>query len=123
MTARAHNLTDMVEYLESELIQSDEYDFTQICDETELHLQKSKSLVPLRPIHLQDGESYHVQWPMTNLRAKEAQRAAQVFQARKLQDDSKPASFFQNQEFASTSNKEVANILETSKAQEPAKTQ
>jgi hypothetical protein len=52
MTARAHNLTDMVEYLESELQQSEEYDFMQILDETEKHLQKSKTLLPLRPIHL-----------------------------------------------------------------------
>ena len=28
MTARAHNLTDMVEYIEAEMMQSDEYDCT-----------------------------------------------------------------------------------------------
>jgi len=50
---------------------------------------------------------------MTNLRAKEAQRAAQVFQARKIQDDGKPNSFFAPKDFATTSNKEVASILET----------
>lgn len=72
MTARAHNLTDMVEYIETELMKSDEYDCTQIFDETDKHLAKSKALLPLRPIRLQDGQSYHIQWPMTNLRAKEA---------------------------------------------------
>ena len=50
---------------------------------------------------------------MTNLRAKEAQKAAQVFQARRLQEDVKPTSFFEAKEFATTSTKEVASILET----------
>ena len=91
-------------------------------DETEKHLQKSKALLPLRPIHLRDGESYHVQWPMTNLRAKEAQKAAQVFQARRMQEDVKP-SFFEAKDFATTSNKEVASILDsTSKTADAAKT-
>ena len=52
MAARAHNLTDMVEYIESELTESAEYDETQIMDETAKYLAKSKALVPLRPINL-----------------------------------------------------------------------
>lgn len=50
---------------------------------------------------------------MTNLRAKEAQRAAQVFQAKRMTDDGKSTSFFESKDFAATSNKEVASILET----------
>jgi len=50
---------------------------------------------------------------MTNLRAKEAQRAAQVFQAKRMTEDGKPNNFFEQKEFGTTSNKEVANILET----------
>ena len=52
MAARAHNLTDMVEYIESELTESEEYDETAIMDETAKFLAKSKALVPLRPISL-----------------------------------------------------------------------
>ena len=87
MAARAHNLTDMVEYIESELTESEEYDETAIMDETAKFLAKSKALVPLRPINLQDGTSYFTQWPMTNLRAKEAERAAAMFQSRKFLDE------------------------------------
>lgn len=86
MAARAHNLTDMVEYIESEITDSAEYDETQIMDETQKYLAKSKALVPLRPIHMQDKGSYFSQWPMTNLRAKEAERAAAMFQSRKFLD-------------------------------------
>lgn len=80
MTARAHNLSDMVEYIESEIMDSEEHDFATIADETEKYLARSKALVPLRPLHLGDGQSYFAQWPMTNLRAKEAEKAAQMFQ-------------------------------------------
>ena len=55
MTARAHNLSDMVEYIESEIMDSDEYDFSTIMDETEKYLARSKALVPLRPLHQADG--------------------------------------------------------------------
>ena len=51
------------------------------------------------------------EWPMVNLRAKEAERAASMFQKRKepelATDDD---MFFDAKEFH-TSNKEVANIL------------
>ncbi len=75
MTARAHKLDDMVEYIESEIMDSEEHDFSTIADETEKYLACSKALIPCRPLHLQDGQSYFTQWPMTNLRAKEAEKA------------------------------------------------
>ena len=55
MTARAHNLSDMVEYIESEIMDSDEHDFATIADETEKYLARSKALVPCRPLHLTEG--------------------------------------------------------------------
>ena len=65
----------MVEYIESEMTDNAEYDETAIMDETQKYIAKSKALVPLRPISMQDGTSYFSQWPMTNLRAREAERA------------------------------------------------
>ena len=114
MAARAHNLTDMVESIETELQESDEYDETQIMDETAKYLAKSKALVPLRPINLQDGESYFSQWPMINLRAEEAKKAAAMFQSRKfLDEENANANFFDSSEFGTTTNKNVANILDS----------
>ena len=66
----------MVEYLESELMDSAALDHVQIMDEASKYEHKAKTMLPLRPLHLQDGQSYFSQWPMTNLRAKEAEKAA-----------------------------------------------
>ena len=51
------------------------------------------------------------EWPMTNLRAKEAERAAQMF-AKKREPELADSDdmFFDAKEFH-TSNKQVANIL------------
>ena len=107
---------DMVEYIESEIMDSEQYDLTQIMEQTERYLPKAKALVPARPLNLDDGQSYFGQWPMTNLRAKEAEKAAQMFERKKQMLDEQGANdaFFGNNEFGSTSNKQVANILESS---------
>ena len=111
MTARAHNLSDMVEYIESEIMDSEEHDFATIADETEKYLSRAKALAPCRPLHLADGQSYFTQWPMTNLRAKEVEKAEQMFQRKKFLDEQQAdQQFFDSNEFAST-NKEVDNIL------------
>lgn len=55
MTARAHNLSEMVEYIESEIMDSDEHDFSTIADETEKYMARAKALVPCRPLNLADG--------------------------------------------------------------------
>ena len=34
---------------------SEEHDFAQIADETEKYLARAKALVPLRPLHLEEG--------------------------------------------------------------------
>ena len=50
---------------------------------------------------------------MTNLRAKEAERAAAMFQSRKfLDEENANANFFDSNEFGTTTNREVANILD-----------
>lgn len=54
-----------------------------IIDETEKFSSRSKVCLPPRPINLEDGSSYFVQWPMVNLRAKEAEKAAQMFTRQK----------------------------------------
>ena len=63
------------------------------------------------------------QWPMVNLRAKEAEHAALMFQKQKGLDEARgDEKFFDAQEFSS-SNKDVANILDQNKVTENAKQQ
>ena len=69
-------------------------------DETEKYLARSKAIVPARPLHLQDGQSYFAQWPMTNLRAKEAEKAEQMFKKKKFLDEkTADQAFFENNDF------------------------
>jgi len=51
-------------------------------------------------------------WPITNIRTQEAERAAQMFQRQKQIESVDNDMFFDAQDFQS-SNKEVANILQT----------
>jgi len=51
MAARAHGLTDMIEFIEQELQDSPEFDFMQIMDEAVEYEKRSKALLPLRPIN------------------------------------------------------------------------
>lgn len=111
MAARAHNLTDMIEYLEQELMDSDQFDQMQIMDEAEKYVSRSKALVPLRPLWADDSKNHYSQWPMVNLRAKEAERAAQMFQKQKGLDEKQADNAFFDSDFSS-SNKEVASILD-----------
>ena len=60
-----------------------QYDMMAIIDETEKFAARSKVCLPPRPIKMKGGESYFVQWPMVNLRAKEAEKAAQMFTRQK----------------------------------------
>ena len=62
LSARAHNMHEMVEYIESEIMDSEQYDLSQIMEQTEKYLPKAKALVPLRPVRTADGESYFSQW-------------------------------------------------------------
>lgn len=76
LAARSHDLHDMVEFIEQEMQDSQTVDATAVMDETEKLLVKSKALIPLRPVSMSAQLS---QWPMVNLRAREAERAAQMF--------------------------------------------
>jgi len=66
----------MVEFIEQKMQESQTVDVTAVMDETERLLVKSKALIPLRPVN---GCTQLSQWPMVNLRAREAERAAQMF--------------------------------------------
>jgi len=76
MTAKSHGLNDLAEHIEAQISQDHKYDLMAIIDETEKYCKRSKACLPPRPIKMEDGESYFVQWPMINLRAKEAEKAA-----------------------------------------------
>lgn len=90
--------------------ESQTIDATAVMDETEKLMAKSKALVPLRPIVLNSG-AQSSQWPMVNLRAREAERAAQMFARQKGLDESKADErFFES---SMSTNKEVANILDS----------
>ncbi len=78
LTARTNNLTEMAEFIESEMQENSAYDCMQVIDETEKMIKKSKPLTSLRPI-LPNMANQLTQWPMVNLRAKEAEHAALMF--------------------------------------------
>lgn len=113
LSARAHNLHEQVEYIESKIMDSEEYDLSKVMEQTEKYLGRAKALLPVRPIQTSDGQSYFQQWPMTNLRAKEAEKAASVFERKRQMLDEGNDKFFDGNEFSSTTNKQVANILDS----------
>jgi hypothetical protein len=89
----------MAEFIEQEMQDNSSYDCMQVIDETEKILQKSKPVVPLRPV-LPNLANQLTQWPMINLRAKEAERAALMFQKQKGIDEARgDEKFFDAQEF------------------------
>jgi len=83
MTAKAHGLEEFAKTLESTLIESEEYDHERIFKEAEKYVGQSqnraKALLPLRPIFTKNEALQQANWPMVNMRAKEAERAAQMF--------------------------------------------
>lgn len=74
LAAKAHGLDEMVEFLGQEMQDSTEYDHLDVIDQTNEFITKGKTLLPLKPINLKEASIG--QWPMVNLRAKEAERAA-----------------------------------------------
>lgn len=50
LMAKSHGLTEQANTLEQTLIDSDEYDHEKIIAQAEKYSQKSKTLIPLRPI-------------------------------------------------------------------------
>jgi hypothetical protein len=85
-------------------------------DETEQRLSKAKALIPLQPIPRAAEEAELTQWPMVNLRAREAEKAAQMFAKQKVLDQNQAdEKFF---ETSTSTNKQVANILDAEPAGE-----
>ena len=112
MTARAHGLEEFAKTLETTLIESEEYDHERIFAEAEKRVRNAKALLPCRPVFLNDEKGINQSsWPMINQRAKEAERAAQMFRQRKEQaSKAGDEMFFDAKEFRGT-NQQVANIL------------
>ena len=87
MTAKAHGVEDFAKTLEQTLVESDEYDHERIFAEAEAMLKRGKgarALLPCRPL-VPDSGLNQSNWPMDNMRAKEAERSAAVFR-KKPQD-------------------------------------
>ena len=87
MTAKSHGLEEFAKTLETALVESEEYDHERIFREAEKYVgqrqSRAKALLPLRPIFTKDEALQQASWPMVNLRAKEAERAAQMFRRQK----------------------------------------
>ena len=92
----------------------DGVDAEKVLSEADTYARKGKTLLPLRPVFMQNDSFQSSEWPMTNLRAKEAERAAEMFARRRAEPEIHPddSGFFDAQEYHS-SNKQVANILST----------
>lgn len=88
-------------------------------DETEQRIKLSKALIPLKPVSPQVIDQL-TQWPMVNLRAREAEHAAKMFARQKVLDESKADEVFF--EASSSTNKEVANILDDNAQNQTEKT-
>lgn len=49
LTARSHNLTDLVEVIEQEMQDNDSIDAMQVMDETSEYCKRGKALIPMQP--------------------------------------------------------------------------
>lgn len=121
MTAKSHGLDEFSKSLEATLIESEEYDHERIFREAEKFVGpntgRPKALLPLRPVFTESESLAHSNWPMVNLRAKEAERASQMFRKKKEEGADLDDLFFDSQEYH-TSNKQVANILQDTAVKE-----
>lgn len=78
MTARVHGLTEYAATLEESIRTMEGVDVDKILEEAERYARRGKALLPLRPVFMSDALQAQ-DWPMVNMRAKEAERAAQMF--------------------------------------------
>jgi hypothetical protein len=122
MMAKTHGLTEFAATLEESIRTMDGVDADRVLAEADNYSRKGKALLPLRPVFVSNDTFQSSEWPMTNLRAKEAERAASMFAKKKLEPDASEGDemFFDAKEFH-TSNKQVANILSTGASEAPAK--
>jgi coatomer subunit alpha len=114
MLAKTHGLIEFASTLEESIRTLDGVDAEKVLSEADTYARKGKTLLPLRPVFMQNDIFQSSEWPMTNMRAKEAERAAEMFAKRRAEPEISPddAGFFDAQEYHS-SNKHVANILST----------
>jgi hypothetical protein len=80
MTAKSHGLEEFAKTLENSLIEDEQYDHERIFKEAEQYIgsqkSRSKALLPCRPVLGAQNPLSVASWPMVNLRAQEAERAA-----------------------------------------------
>ena len=103
MTAKSHGLEDFAKTLESSLIEDDQYDHERIFREAEHFIGhrsgRAKAILPCRPILGINNPLSEASWPMINLRAQEAERAAKIFMRQKAEVDQNDDMFFDAQNF------------------------
>lgn len=108
MTAKAHGLEEFAKTLENSLVEDEQYDHERIFKEAERYIgsqnNKAKALLPCRTVFVRNDQVNQASWPMINVRAKEAERAAQVFKREKEQMLENDDLFFDAQQYH-TSNK------------------
>ena len=103
ITAKSHGLDEFATTLEQSLIESEEYDHERIFREADVFISKqanrSKAILPLRPVFTKNEELSHSNWPMVNLRAQEAERAAEMFRQKQKDLAASPDMFFDAKEY------------------------
>ncbi len=128
MMARTHGLTDITHTLEETLKTMDGIDANKVIEEASQYSSRGKALLPLRPVFVKNEQFCKLksmltiietsEWPMINQRAKEAERAAAIFQKRQQPELAESDDMFFDAKEYHTSNKQIANILTTSSAAE-----
>jgi hypothetical protein len=111
----------------------DGIDADKVIAEAEAYSERGQALLPLRPVFVQNDLYCKIcyltpaeasEWPMVNQRAKEAERAAAIFQKRQQPEIAESDDMFFDAKEYHTSNKQIASILSTATAQErPAEAQ
>ena len=90
MLAKTHGLTEFAHTLEESIRTLDGVDPDKILAEADQYSRRGKALLPLRPVFVQNDTYQGSEWPMTNMRAKEAERAAQIFAKRRAEPELNP---------------------------------
>lgn len=113
LTAKAHGLRDFEQTLEESIRTMDGVDVESIIEQAEKYSRKGKTLLPLRPLNPQNEGYYQSEWPMLSMRAEEAKRAALMFQKKREPELAESDDMFFDAKEYHSSNKAVANILQT----------
>jgi len=109
----------MAATLEEVLSSTEGVDFEQLKQQVEEMSAASETLQPLQPLHFEDQSIYAADWPMTNLRLQEAERASKLFSKQNDLNEKGDGQFFDAQAFG-TSNAALSNILKDEPKQQEA---